>query len=192
MDKMIVLGLSALPGGGKDYIADLLVNEYGFYKVTPGDIVREIMKRKGIPITRENEQKIPILYRKKYGEYFLMKMVYRRAKESGKKLLVVSGIRTPGDLRFFREKLDGNFKNISIVCSARVRYNRIRERKREDAPKNFSEFLKQDKAERKIFKLDETKKLSDFTLKNEGNEAQLRRNLKKILKKSGLGYLLTK
>jgi dephospho-CoA kinase len=192
MDKMVVLGLSSLPGGGKDYVADLLSKEYGFYKITPGDIVREILKKKGLPITRENEQNIPIEYRKKYGEDFLMKMVYKRAKESGRKLIAVSGIRTPGDLKFFRMKLDGNFKDISIVCTAKIRYSRIKERKREDAPHSFSEFLKQDKAERKLFKLDETEKLSDFKLRNEGNEKQLRRDLNRILDKFGLRYLLTK
>ena len=42
---VLIIGLSSLPGGGKDYIADILTKRYGFYKISPGDIIREKLSK---------------------------------------------------------------------------------------------------------------------------------------------------
>ena len=71
----LVIGLSALPGGGKDYVADILSENYGFYKISPGDIIREkLSKMKKGKISREEQQKLQNILRKKYGKDYVMEL----------------------------------------------------------------------------------------------------------------------
>jgi Adenylate kinase. len=66
---VLIIGLSSLPGGGKDYIADILTEKYGFYKISPGDIIREkLSKMKKGKISREEQQKLQGILRGKSME----------------------------------------------------------------------------------------------------------------------------
>ena len=168
--KKIIIGLTALPGGGKDYVADILIKEYGFYKISPGDIIREKMKKEGLTkITREEQQDIQNRWRKEHGPDYIMQLCYERMVETGKKRFVVPGIRFPRDIRFYRGLKDFEFYNIYIWALRRIRYSRTTERKRIDMPASFCEFVKHDRREEKIFNLKLTAKMSDFKLTNHIN-----------------------
>ena len=53
-NDIIIIGLTALPGGGKDYIGDFISKEYHFFKISPGDIIREkLAKMRNGKINRE-------------------------------------------------------------------------------------------------------------------------------------------
>ena len=86
-DKTVVIGLSSLPGGGKDYVADILVEDYGFYKVSPGDITRELLKRasKSVTMTREIQEQLTKDLIKKYGQNYLMELCYKKIRKSKKR-----------------------------------------------------------------------------------------------------------
>ncbi len=179
----VVIGLSSLPGGGKDYIADLLVKDYGFYKVSPGDTVREILKKFGSNITREVQQQIQDRLRKKYGDDYIMELCYKKITKSNKRKIVIPGIRRPGDVTFYREKFGDSFLNIFVYASQKLRYRRLMSRRREDSPSSYAEFLRQDKREMEIFNLDKTKRTSDVILSNNDNtHRKLRADLEDILK----------
>lgn len=186
MGNLFIIGLSSLPGGGKDYIADTLVDRYRFRKISPGDIIRRLLKKKNLPMTREAEQRIQAEYRRKYGDDFLMERIYEEALRSGSTRIVISGIRPSADIKFFKKKLGGNFKNIFIICAAKTRYNRLKKRGRRDVPKSAADFMKQDAAERRLFHLDETRRLSDFRLRNDSGSRKLKKNIEDILGRAGL------
>jgi dephospho-CoA kinase len=180
----VVIGISAFPGGGKDFVADMIVKKYKFYKVVPGEIIRELMRDKKIPITRENETNFAAKLRKKHGSEYIMQLCYERAKEEGKSKIVIAGIRTLGDLRFFRKNKYIFFRNIFVDAPAKLRYKRIVERGREDAPSSLREFLKQDKLEDKTFGISKVKDASDYVLVNKDKrktEKSLERIMKEIL-----------
>ncbi|MEM3190905.1 MAG: AAA family ATPase [Candidatus Parvarchaeota archaeon] len=192
MEGLFIIGLSSLPGGGKDYVADILVNRYHFHKISPGDMIRRLLKKMNLPVTREGEQRIQADYKKRYGKDFLMKRVYDEALRSGDSRIVIPGIRSPGDIKFFKKRLGNNFKNVFIICAAKTRYNRMKRRNRQDAPKSIADFIKQDAAERRLFDLDETRRLSDFKLRNDIGSRRLEKDIKKILDRSGLHHLATR
>lgn len=179
----IVIGVSAYPGGGKDFVADIIAKRFHFYKVVPGDIVRKLMKENKIKITRENEIKFSNYIRKKNGSEFLMKMCYESAKEDGANKIVVAGIRTLGDIRFFRKNDYIFFKNIFVEAPAKLRYQRILERGREDAPPSFRDFLKQDKLEAKNFGLDKIKEASDYIIHNNKSKEEVEKRVIKLVEK---------
>ena len=182
-EDRVIIGLTSLPGGGKDYVADLLVKEYGFSKVSPGDILRKMIKKSGTGrITREFQQKIQDEYRRKYGDDYVMELCYREILASRKRRFVIPGIRFPRDAEFYRSKPDCRFINVYINAPKKLRYERLTERKREDAPRSYSEFLRQDTNEKNMFNLEKTRKISDFILNNGENESsRLKKNLERIL-----------
>ena len=183
---ILIIGLSSLPGGGKDYIADILTKEYGFYKISPGDIIREkLSKMKKGKISREEQQKLQNILRKKYGKDYVMQLCMKRVKSVKKDRIAVAGIRFPNDILFFKRQKDVRFYNIFVYAPVKVRFKRTIDRKRIDAPASYKEFLNGDKNERKIFNLKETEKLSDFRLENSENEsAELKNKIKNIIKKT--------
>jgi dephospho-CoA kinase len=183
--EVLIIGLSSLPGGGKDYIADILTKRYGFYKISPGDIIREkLSKMKKGKISREEQQKLQGILRKKYGKDYVMELCMRRIKNIKKDKIAIAGIRFPGDILFFKKQKGVNFYNIFVYAPVKVRFKRTMDRKRIDAPASYREFLNGDKNEIKIFNLKETEKLSDFKLENSENESvKLKNKIKNIIEK---------
>jgi dephospho-CoA kinase len=183
---VLIIGLSSLPGGGKDYIADILTKKYGFYKISPGDIIREKLSRmKKGKISREEQQKLQDILRKRYGKDYVMELCLKRIKSIKKDRIAIAGIRFPNDIRFFKRQKDIRFYNIFVYAPVKIRFKRTMDRKRIDAPASYKEFLKGDRNERKIFNLKETEKLSDFKLENSENESvELEKKIKNIIEKT--------
>ncbi|MDP8012973.1 MAG: AAA family ATPase [Nanoarchaeota archaeon] len=179
----LAIGFSSLPGGGKDFVGDLLVQKYGFYKISPGDIIRSLTKKHGKPVTREEETRIQKRYKEKYGKEYVMLLTYKAAIKSGKKYIAISGIRYPSDYRFFKERLGNRFVNIFVKADKKVRFRRIIERAREDAPKSYREFLREDREEIRTFNLNETERLSEFTISNNDGKKELEKQITKIMNK---------
>lgn len=181
-ERRIVIGVSAYIGGGKDYVADILVSKYGFYKVSPGDITRDILRKAGTNITRDEQEKLTKRYIDKYGQDYVMALCYKKLLSSKRARIVIPGIRYPSDIRFYKEKLDGNFVNIFVSAPRKLRYERMLSRKREDTPKSYSEFMKQDASQQKRYDLKTTKKLSDHRINNNVNNSRgLIKKLEEIL-----------
>jgi dephospho-CoA kinase len=182
----LVIGLSALPGGGKDYVADILSENYGFYKISPGDIIREkLSKMKKGKISREEQQKLQNILRKKYGKDYVMELCLKRIKKLKKDKVAISGIRFPNDIKFFKKQKGIRFYNIFIHAPVKVRFERTMTRKRIDAPGSYREFLDGDRNEKRIFNLNETEKNSDFKLENgKNNSIELKKMIKKIIQKT--------
>ncbi len=171
--KILIAGFSSLPGGGKDYIADIICKKYGFQKISPGDIIREkLAKMKKGKISREEQQRLQEDLRKKYGNNYVMELCLKKIKKSGKKRFAIAGIRFPADILFFKEKSTLDFYNIFVYAPSRVRFKRTVERNRIDAPSSYRDFLNGDKNEKRIFQLDKTEKLSDFKLYNGENDSK--------------------
>lgn len=186
--KAIVIGLTALPSGGKDYTADILVKKYHFYKVSPGEVIREKIRDMGIKsFDRKAQQDLQDKLRKKYGKYYVMELCYQKIRKSGKKRIVIPGIRFPFDISFYKKKYDGRFINIYIDAPVKVRYRRAVKRQREDAPKSYAQFLKEDERERMMFKLEKTKDLSDIRINNSvDNSNDLKKDIEVVM-----SYLLS-
>ncbi len=180
--QTLIVGLSSLPGGGKDFIADILIKDYKFYKVSPGELVRGFMKKYGKEITREKQQNIQKQLRKKYGNNYIMELCHMKISRSGKRKIVIPGIRLPTDITFYKKRFDGNFINIFIYAPKKLRYKRLVNRKREDAPENYADFIRHDARETDMFDLDTTKKMSDASIVNDGTKEHVKTELKRILK----------
>lgn len=179
----IVIGLTSFPGGGKDYLADILVKKHGFYKVSPGDITREMLKKAGksLDLTREMQESISKQMIKKYGQNYIMELCYKKILASKKTRIVIPGIRFPSDLDFYRDKFDGAFVNVFVYASRKIRYERVLSRKRE-VEMSYAEFTREDKAQESHYHLQNTINRSDYKINNNNSTiTTLSRKLDDIL-----------
>ena len=169
----IVVGLSSFPGGGKDFLADILVDKYGFYKVSPGDITRDILKRAGggRNLTREVQEEISKRMIKRYGQNYIMKLCYKQIIKSKKSRIVIPGIRYPSDIEFYKEKFGGSFVNIFVSAARKVRYDRVISRKRE-VPMSYAQFTYEDAEHERTYHLQQTKRVSDYKISNSRNDSR--------------------
>ncbi|MDD5417640.1 MAG: AAA family ATPase [Candidatus Nanoarchaeia archaeon] len=185
---MIVLGLAGTIGAGKDAVADYLVKKYEFKKITVGDLVREETKRRGMELSRENSVEVSEDMRDKHGKtYWLEKVADRIEKEEWEKV-VVSGIRLPSDDNVLHERFGDEYILILVDAKPEIRFERMKSRAREDAPKTLEEFEKQERTEWKLFKLEETFRRAKYTLDNNGDMNELKADIDDLMEQLELDY----
>jgi len=103
---MQIIGISGDKGAGKDSTADVLVNEFGFHSLAPGDLIRESLHLIfGIPIEEMVNRETKEKYRKLQQDYGMMvrklanddlvwiKAVARRAQDNNWDKLVIPSVR---------------------------------------------------------------------------------------------------
>lgn len=103
---MQVIGIAGAKRAGKDSIANILVQDFGFASIAPGDLIREVLSKvTGIsidtlshPDTKENyrreQQDLGVEIRRVSGDpNFWIQATVRRALDQGVKRLVIPSIR---------------------------------------------------------------------------------------------------
>lgn len=145
MHKLI--GIGGTNGSGKDTLAQILV-EMGWMFVSGSDILRQELKKRHLPIERENLSSLSSEWRRKYGlGHLIDKTVEVYAPKSARyKGLVVSSLRNFGEANRIHE-LGGSV--VWVEAPVELRYQRIysRQRSTEDQ-KTFEQFLAEEQAEK--------------------------------------------
>jgi len=177
---MVVIGIVGLIGSGKDTAAEYIAKKYNYLIISYRDVIAEIMQRIGLETNRENMQRFAREARDKHGEDVFAKKVLEKIKKSKNKKIIVKEMRTEGDLLTIRRNL-GSFFVIEVFAEEKLRYERLKKRKRLGDPKNFEEFLIQQKREEE---LGYTKSLeyADYCLENNGSLKELYEKIDKLMR----------
>ena len=162
---MQIMGISGLPGSGKSLISDVACQR-GAIIVSMGDIIREEAKKRG-ETTKETASNL----RKEYGKYIVSELTIKKIKqlqEDGiENSIVVEGIRSPHEVDMFKENFD-NFIILSIFANPKLRFERLKLRKREDDSDDYNVFRARDLAELG-FGIGDVISLSDKLIINESD-----------------------
>lgn len=142
---MKVVGISGLPGSGKSLISKL-AKEKGIMVINMGDLVREEAKKRNADVGETS-----IKLREEFGEYVLAKLTIEKIKNINKEnnlenIFLIEGIRSQYEIKMFKE----NFKEfllLSVFASPKTRFNRLKNRNRNDDSSIYEEFLKRDQRE---------------------------------------------
>ncbi len=175
----MILGITGKIGSGKDTVAEILMKK-GYEHISLSDLLREDLTRQKKAITRQQLIHHGSAIRKELGAAILAERAYSRIKTD--KCIITSIGRTE-EVEFFKEK---GISIIYVDATQKIRFERIKKRKRENDPQKLSEFKKLENLESKganqTRNLDAIRKKADIILTNNSTLIALTKKIEKITK----------
>ncbi|HOG23396.1 MAG: hypothetical protein BWY44_01152 [Candidatus Omnitrophica bacterium ADurb.Bin292] len=179
----MIIGLTGKNGSGKGEAANFL-KERGFHYYSLSDALREEAGKRGQPLARETLVALGNELREKEGPGCLAERIY--AKLDPEKHYIIDSIRHPAEVQVFRRRAD--FKFLRVNAPERLRFERMKQRGRENDPETWEDFqaleAKESKSETKTDQqLDQTLALADLQVDNNGPLKELHDKLRQLLVK---------
>jgi len=181
----MIIGVTGPLCSGKDVLGKIL-SEKGFEAISTGDILREEMKEKGIELTRKNIQQYVREMRKKEGIGYPSNKIASRIQEG--RNYIIQGLRNDEE----GKELKKLGLLIAIDASERIRFERMKERKREKDSMTFEEFKEIDDMELYGsgdgfgFNIKACMEMADYVIINDGNMDEFKKRTEEVLKELGL------
>jgi len=175
----MIIGLTGTMSAGKGEVVKYLKNK-GFEHYVYSDILKEIAKQRNIEPTRKNLQELGTKIKKESkNPGILSKEILKKIKTNK---AAVDGIRNADEIMELKKRR--NVYIISVTAQQKLRYQRLKKRKRAGDPKTFEEFKKADNLENrgktKGQNINKCLKMADFTINNNSSLEQLKENIEKI------------
>jgi len=174
------LGLLGPMGSGKGIAAKYLARRYGYSIISMGNIVRALARKEKIGPSRKNLEKLQHDYRKRYGEGFVINAALKKASKS-RKPVILDGIRSIIDAKMAKRGLGARL--LLVDADPKIRFERMKKRRRADFPRTLSEFKKIEASENRVFAFGRTKKFADYRVDNSNGLPYLHDQLSSIMKK---------
>ncbi len=177
----MIIGLTGKNGSGKGEVAKYL-QERGFTYYSLSDVLREEAAKEGKEITRAHLVELGNRLRNESGPSVLAERIFSRLDPE--KHYVIDSIRHPSEVQVFRRRTD--FILAAVRAPERLRFERLRQRGRENDPKTFEQFqeLEQREAQSSVEsdqQLDRAISLHDTILENTGPLKMLHDRIKDLL-----------
>ena len=183
--EFLVLGITGKRGSGKDTMAEYLKATYGFRVLTyTDDVLAPILKAKGREVTRENLISLALEMRAASGRHILTKLMCDKIDLDG--LWAISGVRYPEEVGYFKERFGDAFKLVKIECSIENRHERVVLRgTKGEAGMTMRKFMEIEEKETEKM-INETIRLADFSLDNDGKLDEFYRRIDELAKMLGI------
>lgn len=177
----MIIGLTGRNAAGKGEAARFLQTK-GFYYHSLSDVIREEVKARQQQVSRENLIRVGRQLRARDGTGYLAQQILQRLEPD--RNYVVDSFRHPDEVRVFRVRPD--FHLLAVQAEASVRFERMKQRQRENDPSTFEDFLRLEQQETASGEqagqdLDGTERLADFTVSNNGPLEELHDQLRHLL-----------
>jgi len=167
---MKVIAAVGKNGTGKDFFLERIRDTHGIPMVSIGDIARELAAKDGLELTRENLHRTSQKYMGQFGQTFFPEQIAKKVRESGAPVYLISGIRPPSDVRFFRERFGADFLLVDIVVSDdAVRYARMLARGSARDGGSAEKLREFDAAEEAKFQTSRSEAMADVVILNDGS-----------------------
>ena len=142
------------------------------------NIRREICKKEGLELSRDNLQNLRV----KYGNTFLAEEAVKRIKDSEGKKIILTPMRRSEDFEIPKKEFGSVLTLIVVDADPETRFKRLSMRGRENDPKDLNEFLRQEKRENEIFNFEKTFSYADFTIENDSGLKDLETKIDNVMK----------
>lgn len=177
----MIIGLTGKNGAGKGEVAKYL-QERGFHYYSLSDVLREEAVKSGQPVSRDLLVALGNQLRNQGGAGVLAEKVF--SKLDPEKNYIIDSIRHPTEVNVFRRRRD--FLLACVRAPERLRFERLRQRGRENDPKTFEDFKALESREassqnEKDQQLDGAISLADVVLENTGPLKMLHDRVKEIM-----------
>lgn len=179
-NKKAIIGLTGKIAGGKGTVAKYLKEKYGASTYRFSTMLRDVLERMYLDITRENMQKISTVLRQNFSEDIMAKVMAEDVKKDESQVIIVDGVRRLADIKYLRE-LEG-FKLVAIEANPRIRYERLvkRAENKGDADKSYEQFLKEESGEAEA-QIPEVMAAADTVIDNNGSFEDLEKQVAEVL-----------
>jgi|SRR5665213_1422207 len=174
---MKILGISGTNGAGKDSVGEYLAANHGWFFVSVTDILRDELKRQGLPPDRHHTQELSSGWRRQHGMGVMVDKGVAVYKSQGKEYegLAIASLRHPGEADAV-QALGGQV--IWIDADPKIRYQRVisTNRGRIDDQKTYAEFLTEEKqqmshsGDEATLSMEGVKAKADIFLQNNGDD----------------------
>ncbi len=188
MTRFPVIGIVGKQASGKTVAASELSDD-DTARVRMGDVVWDEIKERDMEVNEENAGKVANQLREEEGMDAIAKhcvpIINKKLNEG--KTVIVDGIRGLSEVKRFKKDFGEDFYLISIEASEETRYNRIKDRKRDDDIKNLEEFKEKEKREIG-WGLEEAIDSADYKISNEGTEEDFRKKISRLFEEIMSNY----
>lgn len=177
----MIIGLTGRNAAGKGTAADFLKTK-GFAYHSLSDVIREEVRKRGLEPTRDNLIATGRELRARHGTGYLAEKIMERL-EPGQNY-VVDSFRHEDEVAVFRKATE--FYLFAVQADPKIRFERIRSRKREKDPQTLEQFQELEAKESTSLQaegqnLTATEALADHVVTNNGTPEQLQKALTDIL-----------
>ena len=182
MNQKIIIGFTGLMASGKDAAKKYLEEKYGAKSFRFSTIMRDILNRINVEISRPNLSAVSLCLRQTFGEDLFAKVLASDAENSEAKIVVVDGVRRLADI-IHLSKLSG-FHLIAIEADPKIRHERLVKRGENigESEKTYEQFLADHQTETELT-IPEVMSKADFIISNDGDFASLYSQIDKIVGK---------
>ena len=181
----MIIGLTGKNGAGKGEAASFL-QSVGFQYYSLSDVVREEVAARHLPVTRDNLVVVANELRSNFGAKILAERILQKLHPE--KNYVIDSIRNPAEIEVLRGS--ENFTLIAITADAKVRFERMKQRARENDPTTYEGFLtaearEAESADPNRQQLNKSEAMADTQVANDGLLAEMHFGLRRVLAELG-------
>ena len=179
---MRVIGVFGYIGSGKDTVAQILEQQYGYTNYSYGDLVRAESVARGRTKDRADLQATRRECDATFGkEYFPDKIVEHIVADNAERA-IISGIRNPEDALIPKKFFGQDMLLIFVDVSKKRRYERLKKRGSERDAQTYGAFVRQEKRELGIFDFVATEKLCDVAISNNQGVRTLEKRIDTLMR----------
>lgn len=177
MNLIIIAGM---PGAGKGVLADAF-REAKIPVIVMGDVIRNETKQRGLDPNPASTKEVMLALREKDGLGAVALCCIEDLKAEKSSIVVIEGCRSIAEIDVFNEYAE-NVTIIGIHAAPLTRFQRLKERSREDAPPEWDVFRERDLREISVG-LGGVIALSDIMIVNESSIEDMEQKAKEIVKR---------
>ncbi len=190
INEPIIIGIVSTIAAGRTTAINHLMERYGFTWFSLGDVLKYEAIKQGVPTLRSNLQDFGNNMREVHGDgYLAMKLRTSNKWQTNKSsLVIVDSFKNMAEVEEFRKQK--RFTLLGIDAPQLIRWDRVKNRRRQGDPEKYDEFEDQDKIDRGISQsiqhAQETNKIienADYKLSNDGTAAEFISKLDEVVSK---------
>ena len=175
---MKVIGIVGMPGSGKGEFSAVSA-ELGIPVVVMGDVIREEIKKEGLPPVDASMGVVARRLREQYGMAAIAHVCIPVIESQNSSMVLIDGIRGDAEVREFADHFP-DFILIAIDSSLETRFERLKVRGRSDDLNDISELSSRDERE-SSFGLREAMNLATMRVENTGTLTEYQKTVRSTL-----------
>ena len=175
---MKVLAVVGMPGSGKGEFS-IIAEDMGIPVVVMGDVIREEVKKLGLPPTDESMGIVARTLREKHGLAAIAHVCVPVITGLQADIVLVDGVRGDAEVALFSESFP-DFSLVSIDAPLSTRFTRLSERGRSDDLQDISELIARDERECS-FGLGRAMELASVRIDNTGTREAFQEKVREYL-----------